>query len=100
MFKDYVAYGVDKLGKEWFYRPYKWKNPAVVTTGKLYADDNEGIPIIDLYDGLTSQSYGLTATLPFYASTQITQIKNKSFEFSDEGSVLNDRIQKDSNILN
>ena len=31
---------------------------------------------------------------------EITQIKNQSFEFSDEGSVLNDRIQKDSNILN
>jgi len=60
LFKDYVAYG-NENGREWFFSPYKWHNPTVVATGKLYPQDNKFIPIIDVYESLTAESYGMTA---------------------------------------
>jgi len=74
LFKNYIA--VPSPASNRFYLPYKWKNPTVVATGKLYSEDINGIPIIDLYDALTSQSYGLTASYNFQGSTQLTQLKN------------------------
>lgn len=61
LFKKFVARGIDEKGREWFYLPYKWKNPKI-RIGKLYADDAEGIPVIDAYDNFTSESFGITAT--------------------------------------
>lgn len=60
LFKKFVAWGSDEKGKEWFYLPYKWRNPKI-KLGKLYADDKEGVPIIDAYDNFTSESFGMTA---------------------------------------
>lgn len=61
IFKKYVATGVDKKGKEWFYLPYKWKNPSE-KSGKLFADDIDGVPVIDAYENFTSEAFGLTAS--------------------------------------
>lgn len=61
LFKKFVARGIDEKGSEWFYLPYKWKNPKI-KIGKLYADDREGIPVIDAYDNFTSESFGITAS--------------------------------------
>ena len=74
LFKNYIAIPSPK--SNYFYLPYKWKNPTVVATGKLYSEDNEGIPIIDLHDALTSQSYGLTTSYNFQGAIQLTQLKN------------------------
>lgn len=60
LFKDYVAYGKEN-GKEWFFSPYKWHNPTVVATGKLYPQDEKFVPIVDIYESLTAESYGMTA---------------------------------------
>jgi hypothetical protein len=61
LFKKFVARGVDTKGKEWFYLPYKWKNPSV-KMGKLFADDDQGIPVVDAYESFTSEAFGLTAS--------------------------------------
>jgi hypothetical protein len=66
LFKKFVARGVDKKGKEWFYLPYKWHNPSV-KRGKLSADDDQGVPVIDAYENFTSEAFGLTAS---YKSVQ------------------------------
>ena len=71
LFKNFVT--VDPSGK-WYLLPYKWNNPVVQTTGKLYADDVDGIPIIDSYSSFTSNSFGLTASYTLNASTQFTAI--------------------------
>ena len=76
LFKKFVARGIDNKGKEWFYLPYKWRNPSA-RRGVLYADDVNGIPIIDAYDNFTSESFGLTASYRLDGSgkyTSLTQI--------------------------
>ena len=60
LFKKFVARGT-RNGKEWFYYPYKWKNPSE-KRGKLFADDDYGVPVVDTYESLTSEAYGLTAS--------------------------------------
>lgn len=60
IFKNYIAAGV-KDGKEWFYLPYKWKNPSE-KRGKIFGDDSEGIPVIDAYENFTSEAFGMTAS--------------------------------------
>ena len=61
IFKKFVARGEDAKGREWFYLPYKWRNPAV-RFGHLYAEGEDGIPIIDSYENYTSEALGLTAS--------------------------------------
>jgi len=75
IFKNYIKIG-ETAGKAWFYSPYKWKNPTIAATGKLYSEDAAGIPIIDYYDALTSQSYGLTASYSVQGSIKFIQLKN------------------------
>jgi hypothetical protein len=73
IFKNFVARGVNSRGKEWFYLPYKWKNVSAIN-GKLYADDENGVPVIDTYELLTSEAFGLTATYQTEGSTQFTEL--------------------------
>lgn len=77
LFKKFVANGVDKSGKSWFYSPYKWKNP-LAQAGKLYADDNEGMPIIEEYESLTSDPLGTTAIYKTSGAGQYTKLKDVS----------------------
>ena len=81
IFKNFVAYGKTDDGKEWFYRPYKWKNPKI-RLGALYDEDESGMPIIPEYENLTAESYGLTATYAVNGSAQYTELNE----------VLTDRI--------
>ena len=85
LFKKFVAWGIDNKGREWFYLPYKWKNPSV-KLGKLYADDATGIPVIDAYDNFTSETFGLTAT---------HQV-NDSREYTELTRILADRIDRNT----
>lgn len=73
IFKRYIAKGIDKKGKEWFYLPYKWLNPKA-KSGWLYPDDAEGVPVIDAYESFTSESYGLTASHRVEGSAQFTSL--------------------------
>jgi hypothetical protein len=73
LFKKFVARGIDKKGKEWFYLPYKWRN-ASAKLGKLYPDDKEGIPVIDAYESFTSESFGLTASHHVDGAAQYTSL--------------------------
>lgn len=73
LFKKFVARGVDAKGKEWFYRPYKWRN-ASSRIGVLYPDGADGIPVIDAYNVFTSESRGMTASYRVDGSTQYTSI--------------------------
>ena len=58
-----VKSGVNSTGENWFYSPYKWKNPEVIKTGRLYADSTnpEFRTEIPDYEALTSDYYGITA---------------------------------------
>jgi hypothetical protein len=85
LFKKFVAWGVDNKGREWFYLPYKWKNP-IVKLGKLYADDETGVPVIDAYDNFTSETFGLTATYQVSNSREYTELTN----------VIADRIDRNT----
>lgn len=86
--KNYVVSGVDEKGKEWFYLPYKWLQPVVRTTGKLYPDDKSGVPIIDTYESITSEPLGLSASKLLKNSQQISKISAISAERLDKYSVL------------
>jgi hypothetical protein len=86
IFKKFVARGTDAKGREWFYLPYKWKQPTV-KVGKLYADDSKGIPVIDAYDNFTSESYGLTAQHQTEGSTQYFSISQVSFDRIDSNTM-------------
>ena len=42
LIKNFLSTGTSDSGKEWFYKPSKWKSPNVINTGILQADeDNE-----------------------------------------------------------
>jgi hypothetical protein len=78
MFKDYVEYGV-KDGKEWFFSPYKWRNPAVLSTGKLYREDPLTLkPVIDTYETYTSDPYGMSAQILIRGAADTTKITSVS----------------------
>lgn len=85
IFKKYIAAGTAINGKKWFYRPYKWRMKQV-TTGRLYPDDDQGIPIIDAYETFTSEAFGLTASYKIDGSVQHTNISQ----------VTADRIDRDT----
>jgi hypothetical protein len=99
LFKDYVAYGIDVKGKEWFYSPYKWKQPKVISTGKLYPDGLDGKPIIDSYEALTSEPLGLTATKIYSGAEPISLIKDVLVERVDRNTTMLRWNTSSSNIL-
>lgn len=76
LFPNYIAKGI-KDGYEWFYYPYKWKNPKSIE-GKLYADDPEsGKALIEEHESLTVDAFGLTSSVTidaFYKTRQLQQI--------------------------
>ena len=86
LFKKFVARGIDSHGKEWFYLPYKWRNPSA-KLGKLYPDDKSGIPVIDAYESFTSESFGLTASHHIDGSTQYTSITQINADRIDRNTV-------------
>jgi len=61
LFKDYVENG-EVNGKKWFYSPYKWENPLTKLTGILNFEQ-DGVPVIDTYETMTTEQYGLTQEL-------------------------------------
>lgn len=84
-FKNYVAVVKPVDGSpEWFYLPYKWR--SMRSDGTLYADDDNGIPIISQNDLLTSVSYGLTTSFSLKGSAQ----------FADVTDIIADRIDRDT----
>jgi hypothetical protein len=87
LFKNYVAFGTDDRGRDWFYLPYKWNQPAVLSSGRLYADDSNGVPIVDTYDSFTSDACGLTASQMVNASTEITRIDSVTAERVDRHTI-------------
>jgi hypothetical protein len=93
IFKKFVVRGIDNRGKEWFYLPYKWKQP-VVKLGKLYPDDNHGIPVVDAYENFTSESFGLTAQYQIESSSQYYSIDQIDLDRIDVNTV---RISWSSN---
>lgn len=64
LFKNFVAHGrltgAGSNGRDWFYLPYKWKNPQT-KNGLLYSSDAEGIPMIPEDESLKAVTYGMTA---------------------------------------
>lgn len=59
--RDFIVTG-EKNNAVWFNRPYKWKNPNVISTGILRADDDDGIPEISNFDNHTADFIGTTMT--------------------------------------
>jgi len=86
IFKKFVARGIDVKGREWFYLPYKWKQP-VVKLGKLYADDTQGTPVVDAYDNFTSEPFGITAQYQTDGSTQYFSISQINLDRVDVNTV-------------
>lgn len=84
LLKNYVARAQNG---NWFYSPYKWRNPKVLNTGKLYAEDSNGVPIIETYDSLSSESYGLTASYKYQNSLILNLIKDVSVHRLDRNTV-------------
>lgn len=87
LFKNYVAFGTDDHGRDWFYSPYKWRQPAVLSSGRLYADDTAGVPIVDTYDSFTADACGLTATHMSRSAVELTQIDSVRAERIDRHTV-------------
>lgn len=82
LFKKFVAWGVNSRGREWFYLPYKWRNPKV-KLGKLYPEDASGVPVIDGYDNFTSEAFGVTSSYQFAGGknyTSLTQLKSERID--------------------
>lgn len=88
LFKNFVAKGVDSKSKksEWFYSPYKWRNPSE-RLGKLYAQDEKGNVVIDSYDNFTSECYGLTASHRVSPYSKIPTINRVYAERIDRNTV-------------
>lgn len=82
LFKNFVVRGTDSRGKDWFFLPYKWRN-ASLKRGKLYPDDENGIPIVDSYESFTSESYGLTAVYRIDGTIEYNDIENVTVERID-----------------
>ena len=85
LFRKYVVHGVSTSGREWFYRPLKWKNPRALN-GVLDAEGEEG-PVVDENTNLTSESYGITASYTSSTTTAYTEISNVLAERVDVDAV-------------
>lgn len=85
IFKKYIAAGTAVNGRQWFYRPYKWRMKQAML-GRLYPDDTQGMPIVDAYEAFTSEAFGMTASYKIDGSVQHTSISQ----------VLVDRIDRDT----
>lgn len=90
LFKNFVAKGVDKNYREWFYLPYKWKNPQI-KLGKIFADGADGIPVISPYENFTSESFGVTST---------QYVKNSEIYDRDDKKVFTNRVDKNTIKIN
>ena len=88
LFKNYIISGIDGKGKEWFYSPYKWLQPSVIATGKLFAEDSSGNSLIDAYESLTSEPLGLTANKLFKSPILNIKINGTKAERLDRNTVL------------
>jgi hypothetical protein len=82
LFKNFVVRGIDEKGKEWFYLPFKWLNSSV-KRGKLYADDEKGIPVVSAYESFTSEAYGLTASFRADGSVSLADVDQISVQRID-----------------
>jgi len=74
LFKDYVENG-EVNGKKWFYSPYKWENPLTKLTGVLNFE-LDGVPVIDTYETMTAEQYGLTQEIKSNSFVDAISIKN------------------------
>jgi len=90
LFKNFVAKGVDKNAREWFYLPYKWKNPQI-KLGKIFADGPDGIPVISPYENFTSESFGVTS---------VQHVKNSEIYDSDDKKVFTNRVDRNTIKIN
>lgn len=72
LLENYIERGKNDLGKEYFYIPYKWKQPRVIADGVLYPDDDNGYPQIDQYDAL--EPAGLQDTYTLKKASSITEL--------------------------
>lgn len=72
LLENYIERGKNDLGKEYFYIPYKWKQPRVISDGVLYPDDDNGYPQIDQYDAL--EPAGLRDTYTLKEAAKITEL--------------------------
>lgn len=87
LFKKFVAHGkYQKTGKDWFYLPYKWRNKKSLK-GELYADDSEGVPIIEAYENFTSEPYGETCTYKLKGLSEYVSVKGVSTKRIDSSTV-------------
>lgn len=86
LFKRYVATGTAVNGRSWFYRPYKWMLPKA-TSGRLYPDDSDGIPIVDSYEAFTSEAYGETASYTTASRSRLTSFTRISSNRVDRNTV-------------
>lgn len=60
--RNYITSGRNG-NKDWFYSPYKWKNPKIADTGTLFGEDEKGIPEISEKDLLLSQPISVINSL-------------------------------------
>lgn len=88
LFKNYIISGIDGKGKQWFYSPYKWLQPSVIASGKLFAEDSDGNSLIDAYESLTSEPLGLTANKLFKSPILNSRINGTKAERLDRNVVL------------
>jgi len=62
--KNYIASG-RKNNQDWFYSPYKWRNPKVALTGILFSEDNFNTPEISDRDLLLMQPVSILNSLKY-----------------------------------
>jgi hypothetical protein len=72
MLEKYIVRGTNDSGREYFYLPYKWLQPTIVSTGRLYGDDEKGYPIIDKYETLSL--VGLQDTYTYEGAESIAEL--------------------------
>lgn len=98
LFQRYVAYGTDRNGKEWFYRPIKWKTPRVLASGALYPDDKDGVPLIDPYESITSDPCGMTASYRYDGTSDVVEVTKVVADRIDRNTVKVSWEFKDSSF--
>jgi len=82
LFKNYIVHKQEILNlgngvttkKDLFYSPYKWKSPG--SKNQLHAEDDSGVPILDIRENLTEEDYGETATYSYKGLSDIVEVSN------------------------
>lgn len=67
--RNYVTSGRSN-NQDWFYSPYKWKNPKIIATGMLFDEDEKGTPEISDKDLLLSQPISVINSIKVTMPTQ------------------------------